>query len=103
MRLWLRRNVVDLSREQRDAAILILYYGLDEDERGWSYSEIGELLDVKKARVHQLRDQALERIVRHEDFAEFQDELKRQPLSELPPKWRDLIETMAAKETTYRN
>ena len=50
-----------LTLPPRDAKILRLYFGLEED-REHTLDEIGKLLGVTRERVRQLRDRALKRL-----------------------------------------
>ena len=50
-----------LTLPARDAKILRLYLGLEED-RAHTLAEIGKLLGVTRERVRQLRDRALKRL-----------------------------------------
>lgn len=57
-----------LTLPARDARILRLYFGLDED-REHTLDEIGKMLGVTRERVRQLRDRALKRL-RHGSVGE---------------------------------
>jgi RNA polymerase primary sigma factor len=57
-----------LTLPARDARILRLYFGLDED-REHTLDEIGKVLGVTRERVRQLRDRALKRL-RHGSVGE---------------------------------
>ena len=50
-----------LTLPARDAKILRLYFGLEED-REHTLDEIGKMLGVTRERVRQLRDRALKRL-----------------------------------------
>jgi RNA polymerase primary sigma factor len=67
----LKRTVEDAlaSLKEREAKILRLYFGLD-DQDPMTLEEIGELLDITRERVRQIKEKALSRL-RHQSRARF--------------------------------
>ena len=57
------------SLKQREAKILRLYFGLDEQDP-MTLEEIGEILGITRERVRQIKEKALERL-RHASRARF--------------------------------
>jgi len=67
----LKRTVEEAlaSLKEREAKILRLYFGLD-DQDPMTLEEIGELLDITRERVRQIKEKALSRL-RHQSRARF--------------------------------
>jgi len=67
----LKRTVEEAlsSLKEREAKILRLYFGLD-DQDPMTLEEIGELLDITRERVRQIKEKALARL-RHQSRARF--------------------------------